>query len=227
MIKILVEFGIFTWDKFGNLNTLNWKLRYINQIIIYCYTPGIYSIVSSKDTAVLSKVCAIPQCRTSQTEKWNFQNKASGADLRISLESPSPSSNYSLTTTQWQMKRGWWWKCDVLHKVRISQIYVPGQWVSEYFFSIIPNIQILEFLVPYMKHFPNILTIRPFCSETLRKTNVSSEIFGKQLPRWQWANTSRTWKKNIEFSNGQGSRQYFFGDPWCGVMGEGGQNMEE
>ena len=38
-------------------------------------------------------------------------------------------------------------------------------------------------------------SVRLFCSETLRKTSISSETLGKQLPRWQWANSS--WKKNI------------------------------
>lgn len=46
MIKILVDFGIFTWDKFGNLNTLNWKLRCINQIIIYCVILQAFIVLS-------------------------------------------------------------------------------------------------------------------------------------------------------------------------------------
>ena len=74
---------------------------------LLCYTPGTYSIVSSEDPAVLSEGRAIPQRRTSQTEKWGLQNQASGADLRAPLEPPSPSSNHSLTTTQQQVKRGW------------------------------------------------------------------------------------------------------------------------
>ena len=91
MIKLLVEFGIFTWDIFGTLNTLELKIEvYKPNYHSLCYTPGIYSVISPKDTAVVSEVYTIPQGRTSQTKKWNFQKKSTRASpvaqwLRIRL----------------------------------------------------------------------------------------------------------------------------------------------
>jgi len=198
VIKILVEFGIFTWDKFGNLNTLNWKLRYINQIIIYCVI-----LQASIVLCLLKTLQCFPRYALFlSVEPLRPRNEIS----KVRHLGQSSEFLWNLLPlhliTVWQRHNDRWKEAgngSVMHVTRWEfpryKSQVSG--FQNFFFSVIPNIQILEFLVPYMKHFPNILTVRLFCSETLRKTNVSSETLGKQLPRWQWAKTSRTWKKNI------------------------------
>ena len=159
MIRILVEFGTFTWDIFGNLSTLGWKSRPMNQMTIYCV------ILQALTALFLLKTlqCFLRDAPFLSAEPLRPRNGVS----KIRHLGQTSELLWNLLPlhliTAWQRRSNRWREAgngSVMPFTRWEfpryKFQVSG--FQDFFFAVIPNIQILEFLVPYMKHFPNILS---------------------------------------------------------------------
>lgn len=196
MIKILVEFGIFTRDTFGNLNTLSWKSRCMNQMIIYCV------ILQALTVLFLLKTL---QCFPRDTlflraEPLRRRNEIS------KIRHPGQTSELLWNLLPLHLITVWQWRSDRWREAGNGNVMPFTSWEFPRYKFQVSGFQNFFFFCSHPKYsntrvFGTIhealskYSVRLFCSETLHKTNVSSETLGKQLPRWQWANTS--WKKNI------------------------------